>query len=389
MEKSPEEQKADWGNWIENARKANKMSESGYYALLKAHPAGNPPTSTELIKYRNHLNEFLIESKRGETLAAQTKQAALDRSKADTAKVQQATQKATDAGVHDQLTGAADLDAWNRILSDNGRKVDDFGPPPFDPVTKQVIPDAMKRFDESGMTAKDRAAATAKAATAAEVKARDLVRQGQEERRLKQGDVRNAQGQERIDQSATQLKTTHETMMHGLDNKVLADTAGMLAGQGKTANASDVVAYLKDPERWKDNPEVSANRTELIQRFSKMGKQDLDALNTAARTKRAETGGKGGGLSALAKGQWMKDHPGEPIPAELPIGNVPAPQNVAPKSTTPATPTPAKAPVAAAPKKAPATQKIRATIPGHGLIDFPSQAAFDEFKKDHPEFTWK
>ncbi len=103
-------------------------------------------------------------------------------------------------------------------------------------------------------------------------------------------------------------RAAHETDMKAMDNKVLTDT---LAMGGKTA--ADVVGYLKDPARWKDDPDIPDNRAELIDRWTKRGEADLKDANTAARTAAVQQKGKPTdfmqGLND--KRDYVKAHPGQ------------------------------------------------------------------------------
>ena len=167
--KSQDDQKADWGNWMDQAHQANLMSDDEYVALQKAHPADKPPTSDQLTDYANHLQSIIDVGTAGARQAAQKEADAHAKAQADLKKQQ-------DTEVRRQLGLTTNLDDWNQVLNANGytgATRNAFGPPPFDPTTKEADPAKMKAFVRSGMTPEQQATAARADAQQAATASRD------------------------------------------------------------------------------------------------------------------------------------------------------------------------------------------------------------------------
>jgi hypothetical protein len=358
MAKPPADRQADWKGFVDGAHADNVMSTPEYYSTLKAHPDG-PPDATELGNYQKLLTARVAIWSRSQQIALGQKTALMNEQNAHAAEANQKVADATRSTAITQASYAPNPAQFNQILTKAGIDPHSFGSPSdFYNDDGTPDPDAMNAFRTQALNAEQLTKAKETDALRANTAAfqQGTLAWHQQDANTRENKV-----------SPAQQKIDHENDLRVLDNKVMTDTMGMMTGQGKSATAADVVTYLKDPSRWGDNPDVSANRAELIQRFEKMGTTELNAANIASRTTKNLNGGK---TSAVDRLQWMKDHPGQPVPTALPAaGAPPAAKPTGGGRGAPAAPAPkAAAPVAAKPAPA-GRMRVKLASGQTGTID--------------------
>ena len=377
---SEEGLKSNWDNLLGSLHRDGQMTDAEYASTLAAHPTFPGRQAVQSI-IDGHASQTWLDKQ------------------ADVREKQQKADQQAQLQLITKLSASKNPSEYNQVLNDN--KVPNGVYPSssemFDPTGKR-IEKSFSALDRRGMTPEQRTVADERAIT--------------ESRQLAHDKEMERIAQERVNNSPAQQNAS----LQDLVNKVWTDTVAAKSAGGTTpdkVSPADAIAYLKDPERWGDNEQVSAKRSALIQQFQKMNKADLDAANTQARTAKTNSGGKTPALQHIMDiRDYQKANPGKPTPDDQTLaawkatqhpGSVTPPPSVKPPApaagATPPTPAAAPPPPAApptppAPAKTPPppppnqNQKVRVNIDGK-MYDFPNQAAVDLFKKDHPEYSWK
>jgi hypothetical protein len=386
MKKTPDEQAAQWGDFLDRAQTDGALSKDHYLATLKAHPKDQPPTSAQLADYRNELmsqsqiNKAAIAQNAADlqrsTIARNNSVVADNNAKAEGLKAD-SEQKVRHQLVT-KLMAAQNADQYNQILDAGNAPHGVFPPAPFDAQGKPD-PAAMKTLKRLGMTQQQATVEDEKAATAKEQATRDDNTARHQSVLEKQGDVRNTIAKTRADKENA---AEHRQTISALADEAIAESTS-----SGGAGIPDALKNVENPAFYKGHPigdsrgEIAA---ELRKRTAQITKGDLDQGKVD----------KGDQLGPIAKMQFQRDHPGQPVPTKSQFDKMQKPGAAAPKAAPQAVPPPAAAPAApkpaaAVPPPPPAkTQKIRVNIDGKP-IDFPDQARLDQFKKDHPEYSWK
>jgi Tfp pilus assembly protein PilV len=145
----------------------------------------------------------------------------------------------------------------------------------------------------------------------------------------------------------TPSQQTQQDLQTGM-NKVMTDVNAVFAGQGQTPTNKDYAAAVRDTTKWTGDPTVTANRAAIATAFDK---QALNDANTARVNSQTAKNQGGGALSGIARMQWMRDHPGQPVPDTLPApagktstGQTRTPSMVAPPGSTPSAQAPGGTP---------------------------------------------
>jgi len=405
---------SDWTNHVHQAAETARLAQEGIvnnapkaaeYLQKEMASISTPQQYTEL---RNRISTYAAAEQRANPNGTSYWQTALDAypEQWNTGLAQQATLASMPA--QDRVTA---LQKHLELTTQRLSAAAGLGPQSYatelaqtDPTEAPLFPKTagasnMKQIRDIGLTAAQ--------ATMADFRGQEIGIQDQKIQLMR----------DRLDFMDAHNAQAHKDVLSAAQNKVWADVSAVMQGQGKTPAPADAIAYLRDPQRWADNPDVDNNRSELIAAFQKSNAADLSAAGSAARTARAQSGGG----SALAKLQWMKDHPGQPIPAALPpassaaapstppptaaltsppagpraqppaalpppTARSPLPQPLQPPTAGPGPP--AASPAQQAPPNKAPQQKVRVTIDGKPW-DFPNQAAVDQFIQDHPEYQRK
>lgn len=276
--KPKEYQQQNWGAFNRMLHQDHGMNDEHYAQVLKQHP--DLPDDDTLDIYEASMKGSKAEMDRRKTAAAITA------SESANTKNTQAITKADDQKVLGQLRGATSLDQWNKILADNGRSMNDFGPPPFDTQTgeggTERTPDqgALRRLNRMGMTSAEIAADDRAIAAAAETKRRSAETESNAKARLKLAENRDKR------ETATQRK---DTIMR-LADKAIADS---FERGGTTLD--HVLANVEDTNNYQNSP-TGDNRGEVV---AELRKRKDAKLNTGAKESKLD--------DAAAKAKMLKD----------------------------------------------------------------------------------
>lgn len=401
--KPKEYQQQNWGAFNRMLHQDHGMNDEHYAQVLKQHP--DLPDDDTLDIYEASMKGSKAEMDRRKTAAAITA------SESANTKNTQAIAKADDQKVLGQLRGATSLDQWNKILADNGRGMNDFGPPPFDTQTgeggTERTPDqgALRRLNRMGMTSAEIATDDRAIATAAETKRKaDIaeadrkIAQGQRDRALGQGDQRIAiEAGRAAKESATQRRNDD----YALAQRALKESntnGGNWDGKGGYEAAIDNVTNFYDGD------EIGKNRGGVLKAL-----REMQAGNVRQETGQANLDKKTGPGSlekmqwAEAHPEWKKTHPGQIVPTAKDMADwtkktattkktAAAPKPVVAAPAVVPNPPPAAAPVAAGPA-APATAPQATTPPApkpaadQPKIPAAAQAVHDMLKQHHVPFS--
>ena len=291
--KSPEEQVAQFGNFLAqlHADPQKLMSDDDYLQWQKLHPDGQPPTADQIAEYGVRLNAHV------QLKAAAQKQAvaeqALATGKANLEKLQTANQDQLITNTAGMLAAASTRDQYNTIKIAAAQKNREVA---------AMFPDGEQVFDANGNRDEDAIDA---------IRAMGMSPQQQDAAAARD--------------SAAGANADYYTGMLGV--------ARTNADANKTRAAKESPAQAKAAVQAVVNKHLSANGGDIDkalasladsadpndQAYDAQARQALYALKRAGNLSNP----KATPVSALEKMQWMKDHPGQPMPAQIPAAPAP------------------------------------------------------------------
>jgi len=286
---SASEQQARWQNWLTSNR--DLMTADHMADTMQAHPDG-PPNTDQLKLYSSMLTTKAMAEADAAHQALITNAARGQRDDLISSLGGQQTKAGYDRTLQSSPIPHTDIPTSDQMFDAGGKP----------------IPGQFKMLNRMALTPEQRQAAD---------NAHDQLMASENYKGAMIGlsQQRINQGQERIDNTNNGQGNALQPLM----NKVWTDTVAAKQSGGtdpSKVTPADAVAYLKDPQRWGDDENISAKRTALIAAFGKANTSELNQGRIAAQTESAqataaEKNAKTNAVSEIERGAWIRAHPGK------------------------------------------------------------------------------